>query len=100
MTNALIARTKKIQHYIELDDIDSFRLLGVSRKEIQNLIFNFNMNILQLVVFEEAIRIFDYLTRFMINDSILRINLGKHRDSHMGSQAIHLAAASGNRNFI
>jgi hypothetical protein len=35
-----VARVKKIQHFVELDDIDSFRLLGVTKKDVQNLKFS------------------------------------------------------------
>jgi hypothetical protein len=34
--NAIVsaARVKKIAHYVQIDDINSFRLLGVTKKEI------------------------------------------------------------------
>lgn len=46
--NAIVsaARVKKIAHYVQIDDINSFRLLGVTKKEIQSLRFDYNMNIL------------------------------------------------------
>ena len=46
--NAIVsaARVKKIAHYVQIEDLNSFRLLGVTKKEIQNLRFDFNMNIL------------------------------------------------------
>lgn len=94
------ARAKKIAHFIQLDDINSFRLLSVSKKEIQSLRFESNMNILQLICFEEAVKIFDMLNRNLSHDSKVRFELGEHRDSHNGCQAIHLAAASGNRKII
>jgi hypothetical protein len=58
------------------------------------------MNILQLCCFEESGKIFDYLTRFLNNDSAIKFELAKHRDNVMGVQAIHLASAGGNRYFI
>lgn len=58
------------------------------------------MNILQLICFEEAVKILDLVTRTLHNDSMAMIDLGKHRETHMGAQAIHLAAASGNRFII
>lgn len=58
------------------------------------------MNILQLICFEEAIKILELLTRTLYHDSMIRFELGKQRDSHMGAQAIHLAAATGNRFII
>jgi hypothetical protein len=58
------------------------------------------MNILQLLCFEEAIKILEFLSRTIYHDTMLRFELGKHRDSHMGAQAIHLAAATGNRFII
>ena len=58
------------------------------------------MNILQLCCFEEAVKIFDFITRQLNNDSAIKIELAKHRDSYSGAQAIHLAAAGGNRYFI
>jgi hypothetical protein len=94
------ARAKKIAHFVQLDDINSFRLLSVTKKEIQTLKFESNMNILQLICFEEAIKIFEYLTRFLTSDSQTRFDLAKERDSHNGAQAIHLAAAAGNRQII
>lgn len=58
------------------------------------------MNILQLICFEESVKILDYLTRTLLNDGNLRFELAEHRDDLTGVQAIHLAAASGNRTVI
>ena len=62
--------------------------------------FESNMNILQLICFEEAVKIFELVNRTLAHDSKVRFELGEHRDSHNGAQAIHLAAASGNRKII
>jgi hypothetical protein len=53
-----------------------------------------------LICFEEAIKIIELISRTLHHDTMLRFELGKHRDSHMGAQAIHLASATGNRFII
>jgi hypothetical protein len=35
------ARVKKIAHFVEKDDINSYRLLGVTKKDIKNLRFEY-----------------------------------------------------------
>ena len=97
---AVQARVKKISHFVQLDDLNSFRLLSVSKKEIKNLRFDAGMNILQLICFEESVKILDFLTRTLLSDSKLRFELAAHRDELTGVQAIHLAAAAGNRMII
>ena len=72
----------------------------LSRKEYLNLRFNYNMNLLQLVCFEEASRILESMRHKFANDDDAKMRMAQHRDSHMGSQAIHLAAATGNRYMI
>lgn len=57
----------------------------MTKKEIQTLKFDFNMNILQLICFEEAVKILEFLTRTLFHDSMIRFDLGKQRDSHMGA---------------
>ena len=46
---------------METNDIESFRFLGVQKKEVMNLRFNYNMNLLQLICFEEAALILDFI---------------------------------------
>lgn len=93
-------RTSKIRHFIEKNDVESFRFLNLSKKEYLNLRFDYNMNVLQLVCFEEASLILDTMRHKFANDDIAKRAMAQHRDSHMGSQAIHLAAATGNRYMI
>jgi len=57
----------------------------VTKKEIQTLKFDYNMNILQLICFEEAVKILEFLTRTLYHDNMIRFELGKQRDSHMGA---------------
>jgi hypothetical protein len=54
---------KKIANFVEIDDVDAFRLLFVSKQEIRNMRFGYNMNLLQLVCFEEAVKILDFIRR-------------------------------------
>ena len=58
------------------------------------------MNLLQIVCFEEANFILDHLRQIFTNNSTAKRIMAQHRDSHLGSQAIHLAAAAGNRKMI
>lgn len=79
------ARAKKIAHFVQLDDINSFRLLSVTKKELTTLKFESNMNLLQLICFEEAVKIFEFITRVLAHDQQIRQELGKERDSHNGA---------------
>jgi ankyrin repeat protein len=58
------------------------------------------MNLLQLVCHEEAVNILQYLTEELENCNEVKEQMVTHRDSHLGSQAIHLAAATGNHQLI
>ena len=58
------------------------------------------MNLLQLICFEEANLILDFVRVKFADDMPSKRILAQHRDSEMGSQAIHLAAATGNRYII
>lgn len=55
------------------------------------------MNLLQLVCHEEASQILKFLGFLFDDDPEARLSMAEHRDSHMGSQAIHLAATTGNK---
>lgn len=90
----------RVQDYIEKNDVESFRFLNLTKKEYLGLRFGYNMNLLQLVCFEEASLILDTMRHKFANDEIAKRAMAQHRDSHMGSQAIHLAAATGNRYMI
>ena len=75
----------KIRQYIEKNDVESFRFLNLSKKEYLNLRFDYNMNVLQLVCFEEASLILDTMRHKFANDDIAKRAMAQHRDSHMGS---------------
>lgn len=57
----LEARLNKISHFVNVDDIDQFRFLGVTREEVLNLRFNYDMNLLQLICYDEAIKILRFI---------------------------------------
>lgn len=82
---------------IEDDDLSSLTRLGLTFKEIEELRFEYDMNFLQLVCHEEALKILVWLTHTKLKDNErMRTVLAAYRDSHLGSQAIHLAATTGN----
>ena len=58
------------------------------------------MNLLQLICFEEESLILDFIRVKFENDMPSKKILLKHRYIKMRSQAIHLAAATGNRYII
>ena len=49
------ARANKISFFVKKDDLNSFRLLSVSKRDMQMLRFDCDMNILQLCCFENAV---------------------------------------------
>lgn len=67
---------------------------------MNTLRFQYNMNLLQLVCHEEAANILNYLYLQLENDNSAKKQMVEHRDGHLGSQAIHLAAATGNHIII
>ena len=86
---------------IEYDDLESFRQLAISLEEVENFRFDYKMNLLQLVCHEESTNILEYLTNEVLRDlPDLRKTLAEFRDSHLGSQAIHLAATTGNLSIL
>jgi ankyrin repeat protein len=70
----------------------------VSAEEIIDLRFDYNMNLLQFVCHEHATSIFACITDLLTQEQ--RFKMADHRDSHLGSKAIHLAAASGDHTMI
>ena len=52
------------------------------------------------MVFEEANQILEHMRYKFAQDENVKRQMAEHRDKHMGSQAIHLAAATGNRYLI
>lgn len=46
---------------METNDIEQFRFLGIQKKEVMTLRFNYNMNLLQLICFEEATLILKFI---------------------------------------
>lgn len=80
--------------------MEAFKFMMVTRKEYLDLRFNYHMNLLQLICFEEATLILDCLRQKFFDDPEAKMAMARHRDAHMGSQAIHLAAANGNRYII
>jgi hypothetical protein len=67
---------------------------------MNTLRFDYNMNLIQLVCHEEAVNILNYLVGQLEHDSAAKRQMVTHRDGHLGSQAIHLAAATGNHIII
>lgn len=62
--------------------------------------FHLDMNLLQLVCHEEAVNILAYITYVLQDDPDARHKMAEHRDSHMGSQAVHLAATTGKKIIV
>ena len=93
-------RCKQIGEFVENDDLNGFKLWGVTKLEMNTLRFEYNMNLLQLVCHEEATNILNYLVLQLENDKAAKKQMVEHRDGHLGSQAIHLAAATGNHIII
>lgn len=60
----------------------------------------YDMNLLQLICFEESTEIFSYITEVLTDDSETKLKMAQHRDTNMGSQAIHLAATTGNSKIL
>lgn len=58
------------------------------------------MNLLQLVCHEEAITILKFMAEQLANDMETKQLISTYRDAHLGSQAIHLAATTGNIQII
>ena len=85
---------------METNDIEQFRFLNVMKDEVMKMRFDYNMNLLQLICFEEANLILDFIRAKFEGDIEAKRQLAQHRETSMGSQAIHLAAATGNRYII
>ena len=62
--------------------------------------FKYNMNLLQFVCLEGADTILESMRHRFVNDPATKKQMAEHRDQHMGSQAIHLAAATAKRYMI
>ena len=78
-------RTKQIAEFVEFDNINGFKLWGVTKLEMNTLRFDYNMNLLQLVCHEEAVSILQYMVTQLENDSETKRLLRSHRDGHLGS---------------
>lgn len=90
-------RAQLLTETIEDDDLPKIKALKVTLDEIRTLRFEYSMNILQLVCHEESETILDWLTKDVLaNEPTIRKELADYRDAHLGSQAIHLAATTGN----
>ena len=70
---------------METNDVESFRFMNISRNEYLKMRFAYNMNLLQLVCFEEANYILDQMRHKFANDHIAKKHMAEHRDSHLGS---------------
>ena len=53
-----------------------------------------------MICYEEAVAILDFVRAKFVNDLPSKRKLAQHKEQVMGSQAIHLAAATGNRYII
>ena len=58
------------------------------------------MNLLQLVCHEGAVKILEILRKLFLGDEFAMSDIVNHKDAHLGSKAIHFAAASGKREII
>lgn len=65
-----------------------------------DLRFEYNMNLLQYICNEEAVKILRHLSWELESEPELKKALAEHKDSHLGSQAIHLASATGNHTVL
>jgi len=83
---------------VENDNLSLFRMLEVTEDEYKTLRFRDNINILQMVCHEEAICVLEYLKIHLTTS--LKQQMALHRDDYLGSQAIHLAAATGSHDII
>ena len=90
-------RLAKVKKFVEDNDVESFRFLNLSKSEYLKMRFDSDMNLLQLVCFEEAHLILEQMRHKFANDQVAKRSMANHKDSHLGSQAIHLASATGNR---
>ena len=70
---------------MENNDVEQFRSLMLSTRDCLNMRFNYNMNLLQLVCFEEANLILDAMRFKFADDEAAKFQMAQHRDSHMGS---------------
>jgi hypothetical protein len=61
-------RCKQIAEFVENDDLNGFKLWGVTKLEMNTLRFEYNMNLLQLVCHEEATNILNHLVLLLEND--------------------------------
>lgn len=91
-------RKRLIREAIEDDDLDNLIKLAPTLNDIKDLRFDYKMNTLQMVCHEESIKILRWLTAQVPFDD--RRELAEYRDSHLGSQAIHLTATTGNLEII
>lgn len=81
---------------IENDDLNTFKLCQITLREMETLRFEYDMNLIQLVCHEEAVFILEHLVKVLEHEPGLKKRMVDYRDAHLGSQAIHLAAATGN----
>ena len=74
--------------------------MNISKQELLSLRFDNDENILQVICAEEAIAILDFVRSKFASDLPSKRKLAKHRSKGKGTQAIHIAAATGNRYII
>lgn len=86
---------------MEYDDLETFRQLSLTMEEIESFRFDCQMNLLQLVCHEESVSILEYLTQEVLHEfPEKRKEMASFRDDYLGSQAIHLAATTGNLKIL
>ena len=71
-TNNQKQRLARVKYIVENNDIESFRFLNLTRKEFLNMRFQYNMNLLQLVCFEEASLILEAMRHKFSNDEMAK----------------------------
>jgi len=54
-------RAARVKTYVESNNVEAFKLMNLTRKEYLGMRFQYNMNLLQLVCFEEANRILEFM---------------------------------------
>ena len=66
-------RAAKVRLVVENNDVEQFRILMLSRRDCLHMRFNYNMNLLQLVCFEEANLILDAMRYKFVDDEAAKI---------------------------
>ena len=98
----MLDKMKKIIVIVQRDDHISLLMLDLTNADIKKMRFPGRMNLLQLVCNEGAVKILEHLQKCFTGDEYAadRLQMVNHRDNHLGSSAIHFAAACGRRKVL